>query len=292
MRYKEREMSANLSLKHPLSAPVESGLHNLERLGLKAEASMGDDIEAIQEYAGVLISAHAPVTIGAMRLNYGATDEDFRNRSIAHIIDYIEKARQYPNVRQINMHPGPRLWLNEEQTEGREGDYDLMIDGIRQIAAHAAGFGLEIVLENNNAYWAGVPDETPLEDVDWSKRNTSFGSAPEEWIRICEDTDRDDVGLCLDSSHTCTYAHTFDPAERADVVMRFLAKPHLIRHVHWSDNHLYDLKGRNDSHAVLGKGSLPIELHRGIRDLDATLLLEHFYTTEELEGEIEFIAAL
>ena len=285
-------MAGKLSLKHPLSAPVESGLHNLERLGLKAEASMGDDIEAIQEYAGVLISAHAPVTIGALRLNYGAPDEDFRNRSIAHIIDYIEKARQYPNVRQINMHPGPRHWLNEEQTEGRQGDYDLMIDGIRQIAAHAAEFGLEIVLENNNAYWAGVPDETALEDVDWSQRNISFGSAPEEWIRICEDTDRDNVGLCLDSSHTCTYAHTFDPAERGDVVMRFLAKPHLIRHVHWSDNHLYDLKGRNDAHAVLGQGSLPIELHRGIKDLDATLLLEHFYTTEELEGELEFIADL
>ena len=286
-------MTANLSLKHPLSAPVESGLHNLERLGLKAEASMGDDIEAIQEFSGVLISAHAPMTIGSLRLNYGATDEDFQNRSIAHIIDYIEKARQYPNIRQINMHPGPRQWLNEEQTEGRRGDYDLMIEGIRQIAAHAARFGLEIVLENNNAYWAGVPDETAAADIDWSQRNISFGSSPEEWIQICEDTDRDNVGLCLDSSHTCTYAHTFDdPEERRDVVMRFVAKPLLIRHVHWNDNYLYDLRGRNDSHAVLGRGSLPIEMHRAIRGLDATLLVEHFYTVEELEGELEFIANL
>ena len=191
------------------------------------------------------------------------------------------------------MHPGPRQWLNEEQTEGRQGDYDLMIDGIRQIAAHAAGFGLEIVLENNNAYWAGVPDATAAAAVDWSQRNMSFGSSPQEWIQICEDTDRDNVGLCLDSSHTCTYAHTFaDPVEREDVVMRFLAKPHLIRHVHWSDNHLYDLRGRSDSHAVLGQGSLPVEMHRAIKDLDATLLLEHFYTTEELEGELEFIANL
>ena len=92
----ERSISAKLSLKHPLSAPVESGLHNLERLGLKAEASMGVDIEAIQEFSGVLISAHAPATIGALRLNYGATDEDFRNRSIAHIIDYIERRDSTP----------------------------------------------------------------------------------------------------------------------------------------------------------------------------------------------------
>ena len=191
------------------------------------------------------------------------------------------------------MHPGLRQWLNEEQTEGRRGDYDLMIEGIRQIAAHAARFGLEIVLENDNPSWAGVPDETAAADVDWLQRNISFGSSPEEWIQICEDTDRDNVGLCLDSSHACAYAHTFDdPEERRDVVMRFVAKPLLIRHVHWSDNYLYDPRGRNDSHAVLGRGSLPIEMHRAIRGLDATLLLEHFYTVEELEGELEFIANL
>lgn len=286
-------MTSSLGLKHPLSAPVKSGLNNLERLELKAEVSMEDDIEAMNAFSGVLISAHAPVTIGAMRLNYGATDEDFREKSIGHVIDYIDKARKYSNIRQINIHPSPKQWLNEDQQQGRHGDYGLMIDGIRKIAAHAAEFDLEIVVENNNASWSGVSDNVSPADVDWSQHNSSFGSNPEEWIQICEDTDLDNVWLCLDSSHTCTYAQTFaDPNERKAVVMRFLAKPHLIRHVHWNDNHLYDLAGRTDSHAVLGKGSLPIEMHRTIKTLDATLLLEHFYTVEELEDELYFIANL
>jgi hypothetical protein len=74
--------------------------------------------------------------------------------------------------------------------------------------------------------------------------------------------------------------------------MGFLAKPHLIRHVHWSDNYLYDTRGRNDSHASVGQGSLPIEMHRAIKGLDATLLLEHFYSIEELEEELEYIDRL
>ncbi|MDP6381496.1 MAG: aldehyde ferredoxin oxidoreductase C-terminal domain-containing protein, partial [Phycisphaerae bacterium] len=47
--------------------------------------------------------------------------------------------------------------------------------------------------------------------------------------------------------------------------------------------YLFDARGRTDSHELLGKGSLPVELHRAIKCLDATLLLEHFHTIEELE---------
>ena len=74
--------------------------------------------------------------------------------------------------------------------------------------------------------------------------------------------------------------------------MAFVAKPDLIRHVHWSDNYLYDARGREDSHALIGKGSLPVELHRAIKELDATILIEHFYGIEELEQELEYIEAL
>ena len=75
-------------------------------------------------------------------------------------------------------------------------------------------------------------------------------------------------------------------------MLALLAKPHLIRHVHWSDNQLNDSRGRTDSHALVGKGSLPIELHHGIKYLNATLLLEHFYFVEELEQELEFFDSL
>lgn len=285
-------MAAQRGTVYPLSAPMGAGLEVLSRLGLNCEASMANSIDDAGEFSEVLISAHAPLTAGELRLNFGATDDGFREQSIAHVIDYIDKAHRYPHVRQVNMHPSPKQWLDEAQTAGREGDYNRMIDGIRRIADHAAASGIEIVLENNNIYWPGVPDDALYGDMDWSGRNISFGSAPDEWIAICEDVSRPNVALCLDSSHACTYAHSLPQEERAEAVMGFLAKPELIRHVHWNDNYLYDLRGRNDSHAVLSKGSMPLEMHRAIKGLDATLLIEHFYSVEELEEELDFIASL
>lgn len=286
-------MINSLGLKYPLSCQIKAGLSNLNRLNLKVESSLGDDIENVEEFAELLISAHAPVTIGDMRLNYGATDKDFRNISINQIIAYIDAARRYPHVKQINMHPGPKRWLKPEQTQGRIGDYQLMIEAIRTISSHAQDYGLEIVVENNNAYWAGIPDSVEPDQIDWSTRNMLFGSSPEEWIEICEDVDMENVGLCLDSSHICTHAHTIpDKNERVSEVMKFLAKPQLIKHVHWNDNYIYDYRGRNDSHAVLGSGELPLEFHRTIKSLNATLLIEHFYTIEDLESELRFIRDL
>ena len=279
--------------RYPISAPIAVGIDNLNRLGLTAESSMSDDVDDVGDFSEVLISVHAPVMLGDLRLNLGATDAEFRERSIQEIIGYIDKARRYPNVRQVNVHPPPRQWLSETQTQGRQGDYDLMIEAIRQIAEYVNSSAIEIVLENNNASWSGVGDDVAADDVDWENRNQAFGVSPEEWIQICEDVARPNVALCLDSSHACTYAHTFsEPELRHEVVMAFLAKPNLIHHVHWNDNYLYDSRGRQDSHALLGKGTMPVELHRTIKGLDATLLIEHFYTIEELEEELEYIERL
>ena len=166
-------------------------------------------------------------------------------------------------------------------------------DGRPVLADYAAASGLELVIENTNAYFDGVPDEVAADDIDWSERNLTFGASPEEWIQIALDVDRPNVGLCLDSSHTCTYAHTFaDHERRREVVMAFVSRPELIRHVHWNDNYLYDTRGRNDSHAVLGRGTLPLDMHRAIKSLDATIVIEHFYSVEDLEEELDFIERL
>ena len=253
---------------------------------------MTDDIDDLEDYAGVLTSAHAPASNGDMRLNVAATDAEFRRMSIDRILAFVDTARRYPNVRQVNIHFAPKRWVDDAQTAGQEGDYDLLIDAAREIAEFSAKHGIEIVMENNNAYWAELGDDVRAEDVDWSDRNGYFGQAPEEWAQTCEDVDRPNVGLCLDSSHTCTYAHTFPEEQREGRIMAFLAKPHLIRHVHWNDNFLYDMRGRTDSHAMVGKGTLPEELHRGIKYLDATLHLEHFYSVEGLEEELAYIDSL
>ena len=52
----------------------------------------------------------------------------------------------------------------------------------------------------------------------------------------------------------------------------------------------YDAFGTvGNDYANVGQGSLPIEMHRAIKGLDATLLLEHYYSIEELEEELEYI---
>ena len=277
----------------PLSAPVKTGLELLKRLGLTAEASMTDDLDNIERYSEVLISAHAPSAIGDLRLNIAATDDGFRRESIDHISAYVDRARRYPNVKQVNIHFAPRRWVEDTQTRGQHGDYGRLIDGVREIATFAEGHDIEIVMENGTAKWSDVPDDVPAAHVDWPERNVYFGMPPEEWVQVCLDVDRPNVGLCLDSSHVCTYAQTFaEDSRREEVAMAYLARPDLIRHVHWSDNYLYDPRGRNDSHLSVGKGTLPTEMHRAIKRLDATLLLEHFYTAEELEEELAYIDGL
>ena len=260
---------------------------------MNAEASAADNIQAAGDFSDILISGHAPIDIDGIRLNIGALDDEFQEFSISQIVDYIDKARRLPNLKKVNIHPAPKRWLHDNQTRGREGDYSRLIDAIRRISASAAEHGIEIVLENNNAYWTDISSDIPADQVDWTRRNVCFGASPEEWIQICQDVARPNVGLCLDSSPICTYAHTIaDPERRRDVAMAFVSRPELIRHVHWDDNYLYDARGRNDSHACVGKGTLPLELHRVIKELDATLLLEHFYSLEELEEELEFIDGL
>ena len=114
----------------------------------------------------------------------------------------------------------------------------------------------------------------------------------EEWIQMCVDADLENVRLCLDSSHVCTYAHRYPESERQEKIAAFLSRPDLISHVHWSDNYLYEQKGRKDSHLSVGTGTIPIDFHRDVKALDATILLEHFYTLDELMEELKFINSL
>ena len=297
-RRKSPMTAEQAGFRHPLVATVEAFDH-IERLGLNGNAgtTLTNEVEAMNAFSQVLVSGHAPSSLqvgGKIRGNIASTDDEFRDMSIRTILDYVDVARRYPHLKLVNMHFAPKRWIDETQNQFQTGAYDRLIDGIRQIAAFAERSGIQIVLENNCAYFElnGIADDVPAEKMDWADKNEYFGVSPEEWTQICEDVDRPNVGLCLDTSHACTYAHTFPEDRRKERMLAFLAKPHLIRHVHWSDNYLYDTRGRNDSHVSVGKGSLPTELHRGIKRLDAVILLEHFYTIDELEQELEYVTAL
>ena len=274
-----------------MSAPEKAGADNLKRLNLTTEVGWPD--LQTNTFWDLAISGHAPASKGGRPLNIAATDDKFRKISIDEFLGYVDLVRKLPRLKQVNMHPPPRQWLDESEVAVRQSEYGLMIDGFRQIAAAAATWGIEIVLENSTVDWAHIRDDISAEHADWGSVNVDFGVAPEEWIQICEDVSRENFALCLDTSHACTHAHTISVMERrAEIVMAYVSKPDLIRHVHWNDNFLYDSRGRADSHALLGKGTMPVDLHKVVKGLDATLLIEHFYTVEDLEEELEYIAQL
>ena len=281
-------------LKYPLAIPVKAGLKNIESLNLRAETSLRDNIDDYKEYSSVLYSAHAPISLGEERLNIAATDSDFRDISISVFKDYIDRCATFPNVSQLNMHFAYKTWRYDTQPRGKVGDYDIHVESIRTLAKHAQGHNIEIVMENLISYWEvnDISEETDFADVDWTDKNEAFGMNPEEWIQMCLDVDMENVNLCLDTSHVSTYAHRYPEDQREGKISAFLSRPDLIKHVHWSDNYLSDVRGRKDSHLSVGKGTIPTDFHRSVKELDATILLEHFYTMEELTEEIAFIDSL
>ena len=271
---------------------MSAGLGLLDRLSLVTEAAAHLTPDEYAPFSAIMVSGHGPYLEGGVRWNIAATDDEYRTRSLEAMRAFIQMSPRFPRLKQVNLHFPARQWRDEAQPHGHRGTYDRMIDGFRELAAVAAVQGIELVLENGNAHWSGVPEDFPTEQVDWSDRNQVFGSAPDQWIGICKDIDRDNVGLCLDSSHIVTHSHTVPEEQRGDEVMKFLSEPDMIRHVHWNDNYLYDSRGRTDQHALLGKGTLPEEVHKRIKRLDATLHIEHFYGVEELEAELQYIDSL
>ena len=199
------------------------------------------------------------------------------------VVMQSERRTMYPELEACQLRSPQGIY-------GQKGDYELQIEAIKQIANFAGDHDIEITLENTNLNWDGIPDQVSGEAVNWSQRNRYFGESPEEWIQMSEDVNMPNVSLCLDSGHAATYAQIFSGHDkRTETMMCFLSRPELIGHVHWNDQFLYDLRGRPDYHGLIGTASLPIEFHRKIKSLDATLLLEHFYSIEELEKELIFI---
>lgn len=278
--------------KPSLSGMMHHPVSEIKRLGLTVEASQTASLQEMKPYADVFASAHAPYMKEALRLNPAADDESFREESIKIIEDYIEIITAFDLLTQVNVHFGCVRRVEPEQTIGKTGTYENQIKSFQRIADFARNRGKEIVLENSGSYWSGVSTNTTFDQVDWTKQSVHFGTDPEEWIRICEDVNRDNVGLCLDTSHACMYSHRFPEDERGDVLFSFLQRPDLIRHVHWSDNYPYDVRGRSDSHEILGRGDEPIEFHKAVKELDALILLESNCTVKELEEQLEFIDKL
>ena len=277
-----------------LSVPLKVGLDDTKRLDLTVEAGTKLDREELSPYGERIITAHAPFSRSGMgRLSIAAVDDDFRGKSIKILEEYLHEASRFPSLQKVIMHCAPKQWSAESQTGGNIGVYERLISGFQHLADVAAELNLTIAVENNRAYWDGIPDDVPAEDANREGMNEYLGTAPDEWLEIYDDVNKSNLFLCLDSSHACAYAQIEpDYDKRRDIIMAYLSKPDSIGHVHWSDNYLYDTQGRKDSHLCIGRGTIPRVFHETVRRLNATLLLEHFYTIEELEEELCYIENL
>lgn len=287
----------------------ESGIPAAEaaRRGLTIEAGAQLDERHLPEASAALASsAHAPFDFPADagrsgRLNIAALDSDWRRESLACLEDYLVRAARLPRVRKVVMHAAPRLWPGDGRLPKLPGDvklatvseYALLVDSIRRLAGAAAKLNLQIVIENNRAYWLTVPPGTPFEQVDRAAVPDYFATAPWEWLGLWRDVRRDNVRLCLDTCHAATAAQRVAPAERAAMMFAYLAEPRAIGHVHWNDNTLADERGRADQHWPIGPDGLGTDFHRAVGSLpEATFLLEHWFDAETLDRELAYIAGL
>jgi sugar phosphate isomerase/epimerase len=275
-----------------LLLPCRAGRDVLTQHGFRAEAGTKLSDPSIVGVEDLVVSAHAPYNNKDGRLSIADVNDGLRETSISEIEAYVEAAQSlFPNLAQINMHCSPKRWASE--TRPLSGDYDRLIDAIRRIAEGAGKYGLRVVVENNRAYWEGVPDDQPADEVDRDAQNDYFGIEPEEWAGIQRDVDRPNVFLCLDTSHACTHTQTVtDPAEREDMMFRYLDAGDGLRHFHWNGNDLQTTAGRQDKHFSLHEDNFPDDLHARIKSWEGTHLLEHWYSEEALTQELAFIDGL
>ena len=281
-----------------LLIPVRAGLEVARRYDLGCEAPSAWDDSVVLPCAKRLLTAHAPFAREG-RLNIGAIDREHRRFSLQVISEYIKQAVGIPALRTIVVHPCPRLW---KETGGREhpleqvSDYGLFIAGLQELTRRVAGAGLDLVLENNRAYWEDVPGNQPYDPERHDDRiREYFGTSPESWSQVAQDVGAPNFGLCLDTSHSTTYSHRFPEPQRPEILDRYLDLGRdRIWHLHWNGSSLLANEGRDDRHLPVGQDALPVEHHRRIWNWPSvrSWLLEHWVDEKTLVSELAFIRTL
>lgn len=260
-------------------------------LGFGVEALMGSSGEVVlpSSHAPYLFSVHLPYVDAAGRLNIGAFDEAHRQASIDTVRHAIDVACDLGARRGVIHSMG---YLRAEGVV--VGDWERTVAGLQQIADHARTNQFDLVLENVVFYWDSVPAHVPAEQADRSRCLYQFGRDPQEWRDLWTAIDRENVRLCLDTSHATTRAvASSDIEKQIRRVHEFLdVGGDLITHVHWSDNYLGGHRGRNDSHLHVGQGTLPRSFQTRVKQLPAVKHLEHKSTVEELRLELSYIECL
>ncbi len=109
---------------------MAAGIENLRRLDLTTEAKIYFGTAEIEPFSDMTVSGHGPLLKDGMRLNYAAKDDDFRQTSIHEFLVYVDMARRFPKLKQINIHFSPKQWFDVTHLVGGDGDYTRLIDGV------------------------------------------------------------------------------------------------------------------------------------------------------------------
>ena len=254
-----------------LTCPVYSP-EFLKKHGLRVEAHIGryDKLPTWEQYVPFVGGVHLPYS----RLNLAAFDDELRSLSIERVKEAIDIGCNYP-VKEMVMHT-----TGIESFDGvLLGSYERMIDGIRNLADYAAKKGITLYIENQAQH---IP------------HRVIYGVTAEEWYKIQEDVNRENVMLTLDTSHAaCAAALLAGSEKRFEYMYEFLRHPERIGRVHWSDSRLTKSEAYyHDMHLVPGAGDLPMDFHRIINNLDVVKTLEQKCSEEEILQGLAFISSL
>ena len=244
----------------------------LKKYGLGVEAHIGrhDILPTWEQYIPFVYGVHLPYS----KRNLAAFDDDLRASSIESVKAAIDIGCSYP-VKEMVMHT-----MGIESLDGvLLGNYERMIEGIRELADYAATKGITLCIENQAQH---IP------------HRVIYGVTAEEWYKIQKDVNRENVMLTLDTSHAaCAAALLVGPEARFEYMYEFLKHPERIGRVHWSDSRLSKAEAYyRDMHLVPGEGDLPIDFHRRIKNLDAIKTLEQKRPEEDAIRGLEFIESL
>jgi len=254
-------------LTRPLHTPQFLEKHNL---GVEAHIGRYDILPTWEQYVPFVYGVHLPYS----NLNLAAFDDAHRLHSINHVKAAIDIGCRYP-VKKMVMHT-----IGIESLDGvRLGNYERMIDGIRDLADYAVTKGITLCIENQAQH---IP------------HRVIYGVTADEWYQIQEDVNRENVMLTLDTSHAACAAALLPGAQaRFQYMYEFLKHPERIGRVHWSDSRLTKSEAYyKDMHLVPGDGDLPIDFHRKIHNLDVTKTLEQRCSEEDVFRGLRFIEAL
>lgn len=270
----------------------------VRRLGLRVELGTrwlawyqqmpaADRSAAVAPWEGLVQSLHLHYADAIGRLNIAALEDARRDASLDNMRQGLAAAREL-GICKVVMHNAPRFW--DGQTVG---DYDRLVNSLQRLADETLAEGTLICVENNRTYWDGCDPLTPVDRIDRTGINVYFADTPESWSRLVRDVARSNVRLCLDTSHAVTCAQRLPSLDaRLEMMHAYLDAGEWIAHVHWNGNYLLDNRGRRDQHLSLHVDAIPLDVHRRVSKLNASLLLERPIDAATLMAEMAFIQQL